>query len=75
MPGRSRDGGAPVIVHAPHVGVGRRVTVHGELVGIARRTADLVAFIRRKGIALDEEDLGASPLIEWREVGPSAWGC
>ncbi|MDI3419263.1 MULTISPECIES: hypothetical protein [Streptomyces] len=58
---------APIVVHPPQGSGGRRVTVHGEILGLARNDRDLIEFLRRTG--LEEPDglvLGDSPLIEWR---------
>ncbi|GGP78078.1 hypothetical protein [Streptomyces melanogenes] len=61
--------GALIVVHRPRGSGGRRVTVRGQIIGLAHCDRDLVEFLRRSG--LDEtsaEDMvaGNSALIEWR---------
>ncbi|WP_329404388.1 hypothetical protein [Streptomyces melanogenes] len=61
--------GAPIVVHRPRGSGGRRVTVRGQIIGLAHCDRDLVEFLRQSG--LDEtsaEDMvaGNSALIEWR---------
>ncbi|GGP92044.1 hypothetical protein [Streptomyces melanogenes] len=61
--------GAPVVVHWSRGSGGRRVTVRGEIVGLAHSDRGLVEFLRQSG--LDEtsaEDMvaGDSAVIEWR---------
>ncbi|WP_078951535.1 hypothetical protein [Streptomyces rimosus] len=61
----------PVIVHPPSPSGGRRVTVHGQIVGLAHGRGDVAEFLRRAGLAPDAEDvdLDAPGLIEWRGGG------
>lgn len=61
--------GAPIVVHRPRGTGGRRVTVRGQIIGLAFSDRDLVEFLRQTG--LDEttaEDMvtGDSAMIEWR---------
>ncbi|MEV6548025.1 hypothetical protein AB0M57_04855 [Streptomyces sp. NPDC051597] len=61
--------GVPIVVHRPRGTGGRRVTVRGQIIGLAHSDRDLVEFLRQAGI--DEttaEDMvaGDSQLIEWR---------
>ncbi|MEB8342871.1 hypothetical protein [Streptomyces endophyticus] len=57
-----------IVVHRPSApNGGRRVTVGGVDVGLARDDHDLVEFLRRSG--LDDADQlvsGDSPIIQWR---------
>ncbi|GGW99758.1 hypothetical protein [Streptomyces chryseus] len=70
MPGR-----LPVVVHPPSPTGGRRVRADGQILGLAYGLGDLVEFLRRAGLeGLDEEDVAASELIEWRGGGPDVWG-
>lgn len=61
---------APVVVHPPSPGGGRRVTVRGEIVGLARSDTDVVEFLRRAGLEDAEALLDDPHLVEWR--GPGA---
>lgn len=72
-PGGERGRAAPVVVHSPFSSGGRQVSVRGELVGLAHSVADVLAEVRRLGIALEQEEAGATPLIEWRGGGADAW--
>ncbi|MET7933465.1 hypothetical protein [Streptomyces sp. NPDC005322] len=61
----------PVVVHPPSPSGGRRVTIRGEIAGLARGPADLLEFLRRAGaedVRLDDPEL-----IEWRGGGPEHW--
>ncbi|QGV81764.1 hypothetical protein [Streptomyces ficellus] len=64
---------APVVVHRPSPGGGRRVTVRGQIVGLAHNDADLVEFLRRAG--LDEADISLDDphLVEWRGGRAHHW--
>ncbi|MDH2390136.1 MULTISPECIES: hypothetical protein [Streptomyces] len=61
---------APIVVHPPSPGGGRRVTVRGETVGVARSDKDLVEFLRRAGLEDADMILDDPHLIEWRGAGP-----
>ncbi|MGY0489176.1 hypothetical protein [Streptomyces sp. WG-D5] len=56
-----------IVVHRAVASGGRRVAVHGVVLGLARGDHDLVEFLRRAGLE-DAEQLvfGDSPLIHWR---------
>ncbi|MDG9715456.1 hypothetical protein [Streptomyces sp. DH24] len=45
----------------------------GEVVGVARCVADVLAVVRRVGIIVGHEEAGATPLIEWRGGGVDRW--
>ena len=62
----------PVIVHPPSPTGGRRVTIRGEIAGLARGDADLREFLRRAG-APEDVRLDDPELIEWRGGGPDVW--
>lgn len=64
---------APVVVHRPSFGGGRRVTVRGQIVGLAHNDADLLEFLRRAG--LDEADISLDDphLVEWRGGRAHQW--
>ncbi|WP_030682493.1 hypothetical protein [Streptomyces rimosus] len=64
-----------VIVHPPSPSGGRRVTVHGQIVGLAHGRGDVAEFLRRAGLAPDAEDvdLDTPGLIEWRGGGKDVW--
>lgn len=63
----------PVIVHPPSPTGGRRVRVDGEILGLAFDLADLVEFLRRAGLELDEAEAARSEMIEWRGGGADVW--
>ncbi|MGW1840335.1 hypothetical protein [Streptomyces sp. BBFR2] len=63
---------APVIVHPPCSG-GRRVTLHGQDIGRARRPGDIAAFLRRAGFPATELIWDDAGVCEWREGGPDIW--
>ncbi|MFJ8821118.1 hypothetical protein ACIREE_04980 [Streptomyces sp. NPDC102467] len=63
----------PVIVYQPSPDGGRRVRVDGEIVGLAHEPRDVAEFLRRAGHDMDEADVEASPLIDWRGGGPGTW--
>ncbi|WP_262702014.1 MULTISPECIES: hypothetical protein [Streptomyces] len=62
----------PIIVHPPSLSGGRRVTIRGEIVGLARDERDLREFLRRAGVP-DDVRLDDPELIEWRGGGPEVW--
>ncbi|MFD7921018.1 hypothetical protein ACFV3R_17550 [Streptomyces sp. NPDC059740] len=66
---------APVIVHPPTAGGGRRVTVRGRIVGTAYGRGDVAEFLRRAGLAADPEDvpLEDPAVVEWRGGDLERW--
>ncbi|MEE1755486.1 hypothetical protein [Streptomyces sp. SP18CS02] len=64
---------APIVVHRPSSGGGRRVTVRGQILGLAHNDADLVEFLRRAG--LDDADMALDDpqLVEWRGGRAHHW--
>lgn len=63
----------PRVVIEPVVGMGRRVRVGAEILGIAYSAADLVEFLRRAGLDPDQVDLGDRALFDWHGGGPDVW--
>ncbi|WP_411144467.1 hypothetical protein [Streptomyces sp. x-80] len=65
----------PVIVHPPTPSGGRRVTVHGQIVGLAHGRGDVAEFLRRAGVAEPAEDivLDDPRLVEWRGGNLDDW--
>ncbi|MFJ4276121.1 hypothetical protein ACIP29_36895 [Streptomyces coelicoflavus] len=61
----------PVVVGRPSPSGGRRVRVDGEILGLAYELRDVAEFLRRAG--LEDVDVSASELIEWRGGGPEVW--
>ncbi|MDX3852065.1 hypothetical protein [Streptomyces sp. AK02-01A] len=65
--------GAPIVVHRPSPSGGRRVTVRGQIVGLAHDDRDLVEFLRRAGLP-DAWDLIDDPTwVEWRGGRAHEW--
>jgi len=69
------SGHPPVIVYPPSSTGGRRVTVHGQIVGLAHGRGDVASFLRRAGLAqgAEEIDLDQPELIEWRGGDLDTW--
>ncbi|MEV0375562.1 hypothetical protein AB0I10_38430 [Streptomyces sp. NPDC050636] len=65
----------PVIVHPPTPSGGRRVTVRGQIVGLAHGRGDVAEFLRRAGVAGPAEDikLDDPQLVEWRGGNMDDW--
>ncbi|GAO08786.1 hypothetical protein TPA0598_04_04220 [Streptomyces lydicamycinicus] len=63
----------PVIVHPPSPTGGRRVTIEGEILGLAYSSVDLLEFLRRAGLDTDMVSLDDHDLIEWRGGGHNVW--
>ncbi|WP_326648447.1 MULTISPECIES: hypothetical protein [unclassified Streptomyces] len=57
---------APIVVDPPSPGGGRRVTVRGEVVGLAHSDKDLIEFLRRAGLEDADMILDDPHLVEWR---------
>lgn len=69
-----RVASVPIVVHPPSPTGGRRVRVNGEILGLAYNAADVAEFLRRAGLDIDAAEVGTSPLIDWRGIGPEYWG-
>ncbi|MGW7069344.1 hypothetical protein ACWGII_14710 [Streptomyces sp. NPDC054855] len=63
----------PIIVHPPASDGGRRVTVRGRAVGVARDDHDLVEFLRRAGLGDADMALDDPHLVEWRGGAAHVW--
>ncbi|MFJ3086753.1 hypothetical protein [Streptomyces sp. NPDC086838] len=58
---------APIVIHRPSATGGRRVTIRGQIVGLAHDDADVVEFLRRAGLGVDAEQLLDDPSwVQWR---------
>ncbi|MFF2964266.1 hypothetical protein ACFVT1_36485 [Streptomyces sp. NPDC057963] len=65
--------GAPIVVHRPSATGGRRVSVRGQILGLAHSDRDLVVFLEAAGV-LDPEQVLDDPLwVEWRGGGAHQW--
>ncbi|AJT67462.3 hypothetical protein T261_5846 [Streptomyces lydicus] len=62
-----------MVVHPPSPTGGRRVTIEGEILGLAYTSADLLEFLRRAGLDPDSVSLEDPALIEWRGGGHDVW--
>ncbi|MFF4742284.1 hypothetical protein ACGF3K_26380 [Streptomyces sp. NPDC047980] len=63
----------PIVVHRPSPSGGRRVTVRGEILGLAHDDKDVIEFLRRAGIP-DAWDLLDDPnWVEWRGGQAHQW--
>ncbi|MCM2427369.1 hypothetical protein [Streptomyces sp. RKAG337] len=66
------DGQRPVIIHAPSGGA-RRVTIRGQDFGLATHAGDVIEFLRRAGLEVEDADLADPDVFEWRGGGPDDW--
>ncbi|MGC5001171.1 hypothetical protein [Streptomyces sp. DT203] len=57
---------APIVVHGLSPSGGRRVTVNGQIVGLAHDDRDLIEFLRRAGLEDAWDLLDDAHWIEWR---------
>ncbi|MFJ4917469.1 hypothetical protein [Streptomyces sp. NPDC088726] len=57
---------APIVIHRPSPTGGRRVTIRGQIAGLARDDRDVVEFLRRAGLPDAEELLDQPSWVEWR---------
>ncbi|MFD4628419.1 hypothetical protein ACFVYR_00745 [Streptomyces sp. NPDC058284] len=57
---------APIVVHRPSPSGGRRVTVRGQILGLAHCDRDVVEFLRRAGLPDAEELLDDRTWVTWR---------
>lgn len=55
----------PIVVHAPLGSGGRRVTVRGEIVGLAFSDHDVREFLRRAGLPDREQLLDDPAWVTW----------
>ncbi|MFD9851587.1 hypothetical protein ACFWXZ_04855 [[Kitasatospora] papulosa] len=59
---------APIVIHQPSPTDGRRVTIQGQIAGLAHDDQDVTEFLRRAGLP-DAERLPDQP--EAREIRPT----
>jgi len=57
----------------PVVGIGRRVRVGAEILGIAYGLPDVLEFLRRAGLDPDQVDLDDRDVFDWHGGGPDVW--
>ncbi|KQZ17925.1 hypothetical protein AB0K86_21945 [Streptomyces clavifer] len=57
---------APIVIHRPSVTGGRRVTVRGQIAGLAHDDGDVVEFLRRAGLPDTEQLLDDAAWVQWR---------
>ncbi|MFD6423139.1 hypothetical protein [Streptomyces sp. NPDC060198] len=57
---------APISIHRPSPTGGRRVTIRGQIAGLARGDSDVVEFLRRAGLVDAERLLDDPRWVEWR---------
>ncbi|WP_329043476.1 hypothetical protein OHT61_32185 (plasmid) [Streptomyces sp. NBC_00178] len=56
----------PIVIHRPSVTGGRRVTIQGQIVGLAHDDHDVVEFLRRAGLPDSEQLLDDPVWVQWR---------
>lgn len=57
---------APIVIHRPSPTGGRRVTIRGQIAGLAHDDADVVEFLRRAGLPDADDLLDQADWVEWR---------
>ncbi|MEV7304494.1 hypothetical protein [Streptomyces clavifer] len=57
---------APIVIHRPSVTGGRRVTIRGQIAGLAHADGDVVEFLRRAGLPDAEQLLDDTAWVQWR---------
>ncbi|WP_254707100.1 hypothetical protein [Streptomyces lunaelactis] len=67
-------GEAPIVVHRVAGIGGRRVTIRGQIAGLARSDADLVEFLRRAGLPDAGEVMDDPRWVEWQGGQPHEYG-
>jgi hypothetical protein len=68
------EGAAPIVVHRPTAGRGRRVTIRARVAGFAHSDADLVEFLRRAGLPDAWELLDDPQWVDWQGGRPHEYG-
>ncbi|MCN9243410.1 hypothetical protein NGF19_21925 [Streptomyces sp. RY43-2] len=63
----------PVVVLPLSPDGGRRVTIHGERMGMAYSLFDVMDFLHRAGLPTTDTAVDDPELIEWRGGGPYDW--
>ncbi|MFI8119113.1 hypothetical protein ACIF8Q_07355 [Streptomyces albidoflavus] len=57
---------APIVLHAPRGTGGRRMTIRGEIIGVAYNDRDAVEFLRQAGLPDGGRLLDDPGWVEWR---------
>ncbi|MGW1129879.1 hypothetical protein [Streptomyces sp. NPDC002526] len=57
---------APIVIHRPSATGGRRVTIRGEIAGLAHTDPDVIEFLRRAGLPDAEQLLDDPSWVQWR---------
>ncbi|MFD7868171.1 hypothetical protein [Streptomyces sp. NPDC059783] len=57
---------APIVIHRPSPTGGRRVTVRGQIAGLAHDDHDVTEFLRQAGLPNAEQFLDDPSWVEWR---------
>ncbi|MFE4218133.1 hypothetical protein [Streptomyces sp. NPDC056844] len=57
---------APIVIHRFSPTGGRRVTIRGQIAGLAYDDQDVVEFLRRAGLPDAEQLLDRPEWVEWR---------
>ncbi|MFD7974055.1 hypothetical protein [Streptomyces clavifer] len=57
---------APIVIHRPSPTGGRRVTIRGQIAGLAHDDGDVVEFLRRAGLPDAEQLLDDAAWVQWR---------
>ncbi|MGW6398001.1 hypothetical protein [Streptomyces sp. NPDC055134] len=55
----------PIVVHRPSRTGGRRVTAHGQILGLAHSDLEVVEFLRRAGLPDAETLLDDPAWVKW----------
>lgn len=57
---------APIVIHRPSPTGGRRVTIQGQIAGLAHDDQDVIEFLRRAGLPDADDLLDQGDWVEWR---------
>jgi len=60
------DMSTPIVIHRPSPTGGRRVTIRGQIAGLAYDDHDAIEFLRRAGLPDAEQLLDQPEWVEWR---------
>ncbi|MCC3777634.1 hypothetical protein [Streptomyces sp. UNOB3_S3] len=64
---------ARIIIHPPLASGGRQVTIGAEFLGVAYGIVDVLEYLGRAGLDMNDLRLEDPSLVEWREGGPGVW--